>query len=80
MNLEKINIAIIGQGYVGLPLAIEFGKKYPTIGFDINQSRVDDLKKGIDNTNEASQEQLKSANHLNFSSDLNDIIGCNIYI
>ena len=80
MNLEKINIAIIGQGYVGLPLAIEFGKKYPTIGFDINHSRIDDLKKGIDHTNEASQEQLKSANHLNFSSDLNDIIGCNIYI
>ncbi|MBT5274018.1 MAG: Vi polysaccharide biosynthesis UDP-N-acetylglucosamine C-6 dehydrogenase TviB, partial [Flavobacteriales bacterium] len=45
MNIEKVNIAIIGQGYVGLPLAIEFGKKYPTIGFDINANRIEDLKK-----------------------------------
>ena len=45
MNLEKVKIAVIGQGYVGLPLAIEFGKKYPTLGFDINQARIDELKK-----------------------------------
>jgi len=44
MNLEKVKIAVIGQGYVGLPLAIEFGKKYPTLGFDINAIRIDDLK------------------------------------
>ena len=44
MKIEKVNIAVIGQGYVGLPLAIEFGKKYPTIGFDINQSRIVDKK------------------------------------
>ena len=80
MNIEKVNIAIIGQGYVGLPLAIEFGKKYPTIGFDINVNRIEDLKNYIDHTNEASQEQLKSADHLNFSSDLNDIINSNVYI
>ena len=48
MNIEKVNIAIIGQGYVGLPLAIEFGKKYPTIGFDINDNRIEDLKNRID--------------------------------
>ena len=48
MNLKKVKIAVIGQGYVGLPLAIEFGKKYPTFGFDINLARVDELKKGID--------------------------------
>ena len=53
MKIEKVNIAVIGQGYVGLPLAIEFGKKYPTIGFDINQARIVELKKGIDHTNEA---------------------------
>lgn len=61
MNLDKVKIAVIGQGYVGLPLAIEFGKKYPTVGFDINRSRIDELKKGVDQTNEASPEQLKSA-------------------
>ena len=80
MNIEKVNIAIIGQGYVGLPLAIEFGKKYPTIGFDINANRIEDLKYYIDHTNEASQEQLKSADQLNFSSDLNDITNCNVYV
>ena len=80
MNIEKVNIAVIGQGYVGLPLAIEFGKKYPTIGFDINSSRIEDLKKGIDHTNEASKEQLKSADQLNFSSDLNDITNSNVYV
>jgi len=80
MNIEKVNIAIVGQGYVGLPLAIEFGKKYPTIGFDINSIRIEELKNGIDHTNEASQEQLKSANYLNFSSDLNDITNSNVYV
>tara|TARA_B110000259_G_scaffold140425_1_gene158148 strand:- start:247 stop:522 length:276 start_codon:yes stop_codon:yes gene_type:complete len=71
MNLEKVRIAVIGQGYVGLPLAIAFGKKYPTIGFDINLSRIDDLKNGIDHTNEASPQQLTSASKLVFSSDIN---------
>lgn len=76
----KEKIAIIGQGYVGLPLAIEFGKKYPTIGFDINANRIDDLKKGFDHTNEATPEQLRSANQLTFSANINDIKECNIYI
>ena len=76
----KEKIAIIGQGYVGLPLAIEFGKKYPTIGFDINSNRIDDLKKGIDHTNEATPEQLRSANQLTFSANINDIKESNIYI
>jgi len=80
MKIEKVKIAIIGQGYVGLPLAIEFGKKYPTIGFDINNNRIEDLKNYIDHTNEASQEQLRSAGQLSFSSDINDIISCNVYI
>ena len=80
MNLEKINIAIIGQGYVGLPLAIAFGKKYPTIGFDINLSRIDELKNGVDHTNEASTQQLASASELTFSSNINDIKECNLYI
>ena len=80
MNLDKVKIAVIGQGYVGLPLAIEFGKKYQTLGFDINQTRIDELKKGVDYTNEASQEQLRSANKLTFSANSNDIKECNIYI
>ena len=80
MNLEKVKIAVIGQGYVGLPLAIEFGKKYTTLGFDINQARIDELKKGIDHTNEASPEQLISAKQLTFSANINDINECNIYI
>ena len=79
-NKIKEKIAIIGQGYVGLPLAIEFGKKYSTIGFDINENRIDDLKKGIDHTNEATPEQLKSAKKLTFSSNINDIKEFNIYI
>jgi UDP-N-acetyl-D-galactosamine dehydrogenase len=80
MNINKVNIAVIGQGYVGLPLAIEFGKKHPTIGFDINQARIDELKKGIDHTNEATPEQLRSAGQLTFSANINDIKGCNVYI
>ena len=80
MNLDKIKIAVIGQGYVGLPLAIEFGKKYPTLGFDINQARIDELKKGIDHTNEASPEQLRSAKQLTFSANINDIKEYNTYI
>ena len=80
MNLDKVKIAVIGQGYVGLPLAIEFGKKYSTIGFDINQARIDELTKGVDHTNEASPEQLKSSEKLIFSADIDDINECNIYI
>jgi UDP-N-acetyl-D-galactosamine dehydrogenase len=80
MNLEKVKIAVIGQGYVGLPLAIEFGKKYPTLGFDINTIRIDDLKEGIDHTNEVTTEQLISAKLLTFSANINDIKDCNIYI
>lgn len=73
-------IAIIGQGYVGLPLAIEFGKKYLTIGFDINADRIDELKKGIDHTNEASLEQINSARQLTFTANINEIKDCNIFI
>jgi len=80
MNVEKVNIAVIGQGYVGLPLAIEFGKKYSTLGFDINEARINQLKEGIDHTKEVTPEQLKSANQLAFSANINDIKECNIYI
>ena len=80
MNLDNVKIAIIGQGYVGLPLAIEFGKKYVTIGFDINSKRIEELRNGEDYTKEASKEQLLSASHLSFHSNLEAIKNCNIYI
>lgn len=80
MNLKNIRIAVIGQGYVGLPLAIEFGKKYKTIGFDINTNRIDELKTGKDYTKEASSEEIKSATQLEFSAQIESIKSCNIFI
>ncbi len=80
MNLKNVKIAVIGQGYVGLPLAIEFGKKYETIGFDINSKRIDELKSGDDITKEASKEQIQSAYYLSFHSNLEAIKSSNVYI
>ena len=73
-------IAIIGLGYVGLPLAIEFGKKYETYGFDINQNRIDELNKGIDITGEASKRNIQSSIKLTFTSNSDEISKCNIFI
>ena len=78
--LENIKIAMIGLGYVGLPLAVEFGKKYTTIGFDINQARVDELNTGHDHTLEVSDAELKEALHLSYTANIDDIKQCNIYI
>ena len=78
--LSDIKIGMIGLGYVGLPLAVEFGRKYPTVGFDISQRRVDELKSGNDHTLEVSEEELAQATHLSYSAKLEDIAGCNIYI
>ena len=75
-----MKLAIIGLGYVGLPLAVEFGKKYETIGFDINAKRIQELQQGIDRTLEVSQEELQEAKHLRFTSSLEDIKKANIYI
>lgn len=80
LKLENINIAIIGQGYVGLPLAVEFGKKYPTIGFDINSDRVQELSDGVDNTLECTTEQIKSSTNLKFTAQLEDIKSSNFYV
>ena len=79
-NLNKIRIGRIGLGYVGLPLAVEFGKKYPVLGFDINQKRVDELGSGHDSTLEVSDEQLVDLKKLTFSSNKRDLAECNIYI
>ncbi len=77
--MEKI-ISVIGLGYVGLPLAVELGKKYKVIGFDINQTRIAELTNGIDKTLEVSSEELKSAENLSFSSNPLSIKNANIYI
>ena len=80
MNLKDIKLAIIGLGYVGLPLAVEFGKKRSVIGFDINQKRINELKEGSDHTLETEPEELQAAQHLSFSTDLADLKQCNCYI
>jgi len=81
--MERIKIGIIGLGYVGLPLCIEFAKKYPTVGFDIFQRRVDELRKGYDRTLEVSAEELQAVNAdtgLQYSTDIKDLADCNYYI
>ncbi len=89
MLLKKTRIAIIGLGYVGLPLAIEFGKKYSVLGFDINYSRIHELSLGKDRTNEADLESLKLAmsysisnpdKGLRFTSDTQDLVDVDVYI
>lgn len=78
MTSQKITI--IGLGYVGLPLAVEFGRKYSTIGFDINSNRVEELKKGIDKTMEVETKDLLENINLHFTSNIEDIIDSNVYI
>ena len=80
MKFNKPKIAVIGLGYVGLPLAIEFSKKYDLIGFDIDSERIDDLKKGFDKTNEVNQSVLKNLKNLVFSSDILVLNDVNIFI
>ena len=74
------SIAIIGLGYVGFPLAVEFGKIYPTLGFDIDASRIDELKSGVDRTQEVSAAQLAESKNLRFSSQVADLATCNTFI
>jgi UDP-N-acetyl-D-galactosamine dehydrogenase len=78
--IENTKLAIIGLGYVGLPLAVEFGKHYPTIGFDINQSRVDELNQGKDSTLEVEPEELALARQLTYSTNLEDLRSANVFI
>jgi len=76
----SIKVAIIGLGYVGLPLAVEFGKKIPTIGFDINAKRISELGEGYDRTLEVASEDLKLASLLQFTTDLDLLKSCNTFI
>ena len=78
--MKNKKIAVIGLGYVGLPLAIEFGKKRETIGFDINLKRINDLQKEIDITNEISSDEFKAAKNLSYTNNINDLTKCEIFI
>ena len=80
MNQHGLKIAIIGLGYVGLPLAVEFGKKRAVIGFDINSSRVEELRAGRDSTLEVTSQDLQAAEQLSFGSDAGQLADCGIFI
>lgn len=80
LAIADLKIAIIGLGYVGLPLAVEFGKKVPVVGFDIHQKRIDELKASHDHTLEVSGEELSQATQLSYSANLEDLKDCNFYI
>jgi UDP-N-acetyl-D-glucosamine/UDP-N-acetyl-D-galactosamine dehydrogenase len=80
VKIKNKKIAIIGLGYVGLPLAVEFGKKRTVIGFDINQSRISELENGYDSTLETTKQELKDANHLSYTTNLEDIKDCDVFI
>ena len=77
---KKKQISVIGLGYVGLPLAVEFGKKFATLGFDINKGRIAELKSGQDHTLEVSPAELAEATKLSYSADLDDLKQANFYI
>jgi len=79
-DISKIEIAVIGLGYVGLPLAVEFGKKRSVVGFDIDKRRIEELKDGIDKTLEISKRELEDSKNLNFTSEVNDLKKCNFFI
>ena len=79
-KLAALKIAVIGLGYVGLPLAVEFGRIREVVGFDINQSRIDALRRGEDTTLETGADELAAANGLRFSTDPSDLAACNLFI
>ena len=80
ININKLKMAVIGLGYVGLPLAVEFGKQHSVVGFDINASRIAALMAGTDHTLEVSDEELAVAIHLRYSSDIQTLKDCNFFI
>jgi UDP-N-acetyl-D-galactosamine dehydrogenase len=79
-DLKNLSVGIVGLGYVGLPLAVEFGRRYPTVGFDVKGSRIDELKAGRDSTLEVPREELATASKLTFTADQADLEGCNFFI
>ena len=79
-NITSSKVAIIGLGYVGLPLAVEFSKKLPTTGFDLKEQRIAELQNGLDVTREVSSEELTAADNLQFTSSIDDLQKCNVFI
>ena len=80
LNLRNCRIGVIGLGYVGLPLAVEFGRRFDVVGFDVKAARIDELKRGKDSTLEVSRGELTSAKRLNFTMDLADLKRCRVFI
>ena len=80
MNLDDKTIAVVGLGYVGLPLAVEFGKKRPVIGFDVRKTRIEELRTGQDCTRETDAQELKAAKHLQYTSSVDDLTDCGVFI
>ena len=79
-SLKKARVGLVGLGYVGLPLAVEYGRKYPTLGFDIKAARIKELRAGHDSTLEVDPRELKSSPHLTFSEKPADLRRCNVFI
>jgi len=79
-DINKLRIGVIGLGYVGLPLAVEFGKTYATVGFDVRAERIAELEAGTDSTLEASEDELKSATKLSYTTDASLLADCNFYV
>ena len=80
MDLEKLKIGVIGLGYVGLPLAVELARHFPTVGFDVKDGRIDELNAGHDSTLEVEDEDLKNAGDLSFTTEATDLADCNFFI
>lgn len=80
LKIKDVKIGMIGLGYVGLPLAVEFGKKMKTIGLDTNQQRIQELKEGVDRSLECAAGHLEEAKQLSYTTDINDLASCNVYI
>lgn len=80
LTLKDAKIAVIGLGYVGLPLAVEFGKQFKTVGFDVNASRISALQDCVDATREVTAEEMRAADQLSFTADLDDIRDCTVYV
>ncbi|MGH8220484.1 MAG: nucleotide sugar dehydrogenase, partial [Steroidobacteraceae bacterium] len=80
LNLRRCRVAVVGLGYVGLPLAVEFGKHFETVGFDVKERRVEELRAGRDNTLEVTRKELAAAERLTFTTDLADLKRCRVFI
>ena len=80
LELKDCRLAVVGLGYVGLPLAVEFGKKFPTIGFDVNAERVAELERGRDSTLEVDEQELEAASKLSYTHDAGRLAECNVFV